>query len=136
MNTFIKSIIVFNEDGEKRHVDLTDGLNVITGDSKSGKSALLEIIDYCLGSSKSTIPKGEVTKFSSLYALIIKFPTYILVVGRKRFDDSGRKLMYIHRTSQDIVPKDLPLSIFTEENALNIEQAKVELGQAFGICLL
>ncbi|GED57223.1 DUF3732 domain-containing protein [Brevibacillus formosus] len=135
MNAFIKSIVVFNEDGEKRHVDLTDGLNVITGDSKSGKSALLEIIDYCFGSSKSTIPKGEVTKFSSLYSLIIKFPLYTLIIGRKRFENNGRRQMYLYRTSDDIIPAELNVSIFEDENLLNLEQAKLEIGLAFGVVI-
>lgn len=34
MNVYIKSILAFNKEGEKRHVDLTDGLNVITGNLK------------------------------------------------------------------------------------------------------
>lgn len=135
MNVYIKSILAFNQEGEKRHVDLTDGLNVITGESKSGKSALLEIIDYCLGSSKSTIPKGEVTKFGSLFALILKFPTYHLVVGRKRFDDEGRKQMYLYRTSAEVIPKELSVEIFTEENLMSVDQAKIELGKEFGIAV-
>lgn len=133
MNIHIKSILAFNKEGEKRHVDLTDGLNVITGESKSGKSALLEIIDYCLGSSKSTIPKGEVTKFGYIFALILKFPKYHLVVARKRFDDEGNKQMYLYRTSQDVIPQELSVDLFTEEHLLNLEQAKVELGKDFGI---
>lgn len=136
MNVYIKSILAFNKEGEKRHVDLTDGLNVITGESKSGKSALLEIIDYCLGSSKSTIPKGEVTKFGHLFALILKFPTYHLVIGRRRFDDEGKKQMYLYRTTKDIIPKELSFGIFTEENMLGLEQAKIELGREFGILVV
>ncbi|WP_246752411.1 hypothetical protein, partial [Vibrio cholerae] len=31
-------------------------VNLITGSSKSGKSSLIPIIDYCLGSSKCSIP--------------------------------------------------------------------------------
>ncbi|MEN7435282.1 AAA family ATPase [Bacillus velezensis] len=133
MNVYIKSILAFNKEGEKRHVDLTDGLNVITGESKSGKSALLEIIDYCLGSSKPTIPKGEVTKFGYLFVLILKFPHYHLVIARKRFDNGGKKQMYLYRTSQDIIPRELSMKLFTEEYALNFEQAKIELSKELGI---
>ncbi|WP_434622896.1 DUF3732 domain-containing protein [Bacillus velezensis] len=133
MNVYIKSILAFNKEGEKRHVDLTDGLNVITGESKSGKSALLEIIDYCLGSSKPTIPKGEVTKFGYLFVLILKFPHYHLIIARKRFDNGGKKQMYLYRTSQDIIPRELSMKLFTEEYALNFEQAKIELSKELGI---
>ena len=48
MKSFIKAIIIFDENDEKRSVPLEQGVNIITGQSKTGKSALVEIIDYCL----------------------------------------------------------------------------------------
>lgn len=37
-----------------RKVDFTpDKVNIITGASRTGKSAIIPIIDYCLGSSKA-----------------------------------------------------------------------------------
>lgn len=48
MKSYIKAIIIFNKNGEKRVVPLEQGVNIITGESKTGKSALVEIIDYCL----------------------------------------------------------------------------------------
>ncbi len=57
MKSYIKAIIIFNKNGEKRVVPLEQGVNIITGESKTGKSALVEIIDYCLCSTRCTIPK-------------------------------------------------------------------------------
>ena len=71
MKSYIKSIIIFNEYGEKRIVPLKQGVNIITGESKTGKSALVEIIDYCLCSTRCTIPKGKITEFAYLYALVM-----------------------------------------------------------------
>ena len=48
MKSYIQEIILFHEDGDKKVVVLTPGVNIITGESKTGKSALVEIIDYCL----------------------------------------------------------------------------------------
>lgn len=135
MNAYIKSILAFNAEGEKRHVDFTQGLNVITGESKSGKSALLEIIDYCLASSKSTIPKGEVTKFGYLFALVLRFPQYHLVIGRKKFDDEGKKQMYLYRTSEEVIPKELSMDLFSEEHIVHLDQAKIELTKEFGVAV-
>lgn len=67
MKSYIKAIIIFNENNEKRVVPLNPGVNIITGESKTGKSALVEIIDYCLCSTRCTIPKGKITDFSYLY---------------------------------------------------------------------
>lgn len=136
MNVYISAIIVYSPSGEKRYVELKDGLNVITGESKSGKSALLEIIDYCMGSSKSTIPKGEVTKFAHMFAICMRFPTYNIAIARKRFDEEGKKQMYIYRSSKEIIPDELPLSVFDELNVLSLEQAKIELAREFGISVV
>lgn len=58
MKSYIKAIIIFDKNGEKRVVPLEQGVNIITGESKTGKSALVEIIDYCLCSTRCTIPKA------------------------------------------------------------------------------
>lgn len=39
MKSYIKAIIIFNKKGEKRVVPLKQGVNIITGESKTGKSA-------------------------------------------------------------------------------------------------
>lgn len=68
MKSYIKDIVIFNKNGEKRVVPLEQGVNIITGESKTGKSALVEIIDYCLCSTRCTIPKGKITEFAYLYS--------------------------------------------------------------------
>ena len=42
MKSYIKAIIIFNKNGEKRVGPLEQGVNIITGESKTGKSALVE----------------------------------------------------------------------------------------------
>ncbi|MBT2502831.1 DUF3732 domain-containing protein [Curtobacterium sp. ISL-83] len=43
-------VILYHEDGRTRSVDFEPGsLNVIVGNSRTGKSALLDIVDYCMG---------------------------------------------------------------------------------------
>ena len=68
MKSYIKAIIIFNKNGEKRVVPLEQGVNIITGESKTGKSALVEIIDYCLCSTRCTIPRQNNRLFVSLYS--------------------------------------------------------------------
>ena len=53
MSFQILDIVLYSKKGESRVVQLQPGaLNIITGASKTGKTALIEIIDYCLGSSE------------------------------------------------------------------------------------
>ena len=73
MKSYIKEIIIFNKLGEKRTVPLNQGVNIITGESKTGKSALVEIIDYCLCSTRCTIPKGKITDFSHFVAEFFEY---------------------------------------------------------------
>lgn len=58
----ISAISIYGEDGRIRTVELHAGkLNIITGDSRRGKSALLNIVDFCMASTDYVI-KGEVLR--------------------------------------------------------------------------
>lgn len=44
MKSYIKSIIIFNENGEKRIVPLKQGVNIITGESKTERVHWLKLL--------------------------------------------------------------------------------------------
>ena len=68
----------------KREVKLnTSKINVITGKSQTGKSALIPIIDYCLGSSKCTIPVGIIREKTAWFGLLIEFNSTQLLIARQ-----------------------------------------------------
>ncbi len=50
MRSYIKGIAVFKDgtSNGKRFIPLDSGLNIISGNSKTGKSAIMDIIDWCL----------------------------------------------------------------------------------------
>ena len=53
----IDSIHLFSHHGQSVNLKFeVEGLNVITGPSHTGKSAIIEIIDYCLGSKECNVP--------------------------------------------------------------------------------
>ena len=83
MDSFIKAISIFNDYGERRQVLLDRGVNIIAGKSKTGKSALLEIIDYCLCSARCTIPKGVITDFGYLYSIVMEIDTKLWRVPKR-----------------------------------------------------
>lgn len=105
MKSIIERIIIFDSSGSKREVTLRAGLNIITGDSKTGKSALIEIIDYCLFSSASSIPKGGIIDdFANLYVLILKLEDKFAVIGRPAFKFADRSKAYMSiETSEDFL---------------------------------
>lgn len=59
MSFQVLDVILYGFNRQKRVLSLNPGrLNIITGASKTGKTALIEIMDYCLGSSECGIPEG------------------------------------------------------------------------------
>ena len=46
-------------------------VNVITGDSRTGKSAIVPIIDYCLASSDCLIPRDIIRDNVAWYGLLV-----------------------------------------------------------------
>jgi hypothetical protein len=68
----IKRLILYGRKGGVRTIEFRlGGLNVVSGDSKTGKSAILEIIDYCFGAKKCNVPDGAVRQGCSHYALVL-----------------------------------------------------------------
>ena len=116
MKSYIKAIVIFNKNGEKRVVPLEQGVNIITGESKTGKSALVEIIDYCLCSTRCTIPKGKITEFSYLYSLVMDIDDNTYVIARYNWDDGGK--MHFSKEEKNFEPKNLELNYFSEKSAL------------------
>ena len=82
MKSYISDVVLFSSSGEKRNIVFTEGLNIITGDSKTGKSAIIEIIDFCLFSSRSTIPVGKVTDWADLFCVVYNLSGKKLLVAR------------------------------------------------------
>lgn len=85
MNLKIKNIILWPKDQSKNirilEFDL-DKINIITGESHSGKSALIHIIDYCLGSEKCTIPVGEIRQKTDWFIIHAILEDTEILLGR------------------------------------------------------
>ena len=56
MTFYIDKLLLWLKDGSLRSLQFSnDKVNVITGNSKTGKTAILEIIDYCLCGGRDTV---------------------------------------------------------------------------------
>lgn len=131
MISFIKSIIIFNKNGDKKVVPLEQGVNIITGESKTGKSALVEIIDYCLCSTRCTIPKGKITDFAYIYVLLMNINNKTYVIARYNWNDGGK--MVFNKVSNDFSSQNLDINYFEEKNALSYKDVKNEIECALGL---
>jgi thiol-disulfide isomerase/thioredoxin len=82
MKTLIHEIGIVDKEGNRHPVNFKKGLNVVTGKSSTGKSALIEIFDYCFGSSENTIPKGVITTSAAIYYVALAVNEQDMVVAR------------------------------------------------------
>ena len=91
MTLQIRSISVYSRDGERRDVNFKLGaLNIVTGASKTGKSALLDIVDYCWGRAECTVPEGEIRKGVSWFAVHFDKEGEGILIARKSPGPAGR----------------------------------------------
>lgn len=79
----ISSIHIYGHDGQRRDLRFkVDGLNVITGRSSTGKSALSEIVEYCMGRSTFNVPEGVIRDKVSWFAVIYQFEKEQVMVAK------------------------------------------------------
>ena len=79
----ISSIHIYSHDGQRRDLRFkVNGLNVITGRSSTGKSALSEIIEYCMGRSSFNVPEGVIRDKVAWFAVIYQFENEQVMVAK------------------------------------------------------
>src|ERR1035437_7854705 len=84
MSMQILSIVLYSHDGRKRVVGLSPGVvNVITGASKTGKSALIDAVDYCFGSGECRVPEGPIRRAVSWFGLLMQLDSGQAFVARR-----------------------------------------------------
>src|SRR5437016_9840167 len=75
MKFSIVKLVVWPRDTAKeaRVVSFAEtGINLITGFSRTGKSAIIKIVDYCLGSRTCSIPKlGPIRRSAGWYGIVM-----------------------------------------------------------------
>ena len=65
------SLTLYGRNGRQRTVAFRAGeLNIVTGESQTGKSALLTIVEYCLGRDSIRVPVGPITDTVTWYGAL------------------------------------------------------------------
>ncbi|WP_055002873.1 DUF3732 domain-containing protein [Pseudomonas coronafaciens] len=104
----ISSIHIYSHEGQRRDVNFElAGLNVITGRSSTGKSALSDIVEYCMGRSEFNVAEGVIRDKVSWFAVIYQFEDVQVLVAKPappRGGDSCR--MAMTRTGEFVSPPD------------------------------
>ncbi|GEQ99281.1 hypothetical protein JCM17844_29180 [Iodidimonas gelatinilytica] len=70
MSFSIIAIVLYGHEGQIRTLPFKKrGLNIVTGQSKTGKSAIIDIVDYCLGRGSYNVAEGEIRRKVSWFGL-------------------------------------------------------------------
>src|ERR1700749_1507293 len=94
MSFQVTDIVLYGFNKKKRILSLRPGnLNIITGASKTGKTALIEILDYCFGASECKIPVGIIRRSVEWVAVRLQVPDGHAFIARRlplpRFNTSS-----------------------------------------------
>ena len=136
MKCFLRYIGVADLDEKIHHVRLEPGLNVITGKSSTGKSAILEIFDYCIGSTEDTIPVGIITRRTETFFIVLQFQNYLLVAARQKNSDRCF-LLEQHGVGAENLLKliEEPKAFFQSKYFMPLAAFKKNLGRHFAVTL-
>jgi chorismate mutase len=102
MNFQILNVILYpkNKELKPRFLTFKEGkINIITGTSQKGKSAIISIIDYCLGSGECNIPIGLIRDTTEVFAIYVKINNEFFFFGRENFDDHKSKMYFYKEES-------------------------------------
>ena len=91
MRFVIKEIILWLKNGKIRTIEFEDNkINIITGDSGTGKSVIIDIIDYCFFASKTKIPQEKINENILWYGLKFYINDKVYLISREALDDKGK----------------------------------------------
>ena len=104
----ISNIVLYKDNEHRRIVPFTKGkVNIIVGDSKTGKSALIDIVDYCLGSGSCHIASGVIRENVYWFAVVVDFGQDEYLLARQNPDIkqvSSVSEMYLAKVQDDYLP--------------------------------
>lgn len=127
MRTLIYEIGVIEKHGIKHPVSFKKGLNVVTGKSSTGKSALIEIFDYCFGSRENTIPKGIITDCAAIYYVALSINDQDMVIARN--PEITNKAFF--RRVESFNPEDIDRGYFSSNYFRPLDEFKKHLREFF-----
>jgi hypothetical protein len=131
MSLQISKLVLYSRKGDLREVAFRPGnLSIITGASKTGKSAIIDIVDYCTGRSECNVADGVIREHVAWYGIVFRLGDGEVFVARRN-PALGEKTsgdVYLERASQVILPTFEALKKNTTVDAL-----EKFLGAAIGI---
>ena len=115
----ILKVILWSKAGfPPRVVPFEPGMvNVISGSSKTGKSAVIPIIDYCLASHKCSIPVGTIRNACSWFGIVVETLEGQKLFARREPGDARQTGDMFYLEGENIeIPEDNPVKNMSAED--------------------
>jgi hypothetical protein len=128
----IKELILFSRTGERRTIDFNlNSLNIITGKSDRGKTAIIPIVRYCLGSSECNVPEGVIRDLVGWYGVKLQFENYQMLLMRQApaINKNSNKRVFLSHGNTVETPETEPSNSNT---TIDVAVKEIERRMGFG----
>lgn len=128
MNFGFDSITLWSKNGQQRSLEFArNRVNVLSGESHTGKSALLDIIDYCFLASSHKLPDSIINENVSWYGLkfYVNDKTYALA----RRSPQGNEVSDEYYFSSTGVVPEVPEATAREEDIRTILESEFHIDE-------
>ena len=112
MSLQIAKLILYSRDGAIRELALRrGGLNILTGAPQTGKSALIDIIDYLTGRRECNVADGVIRKCVGWYAVLFQLGEGQVFIARRNpaVGERTNPDIYMSRGTRIAVPSESTL---------------------------
>lgn len=129
----IDSIIIYGKNNKIRTIKLKpNSVNIITGPSATGKSALIRIVDYCLGAKKCKVPDGAIAEHTLWFAVKLLTSSGEIFIARRnpKPDNQSCEDIYIERGKSINLPQpDKLVKLFNLDQLKHILTQELDVGE-------
>lgn len=131
MSLQIAKVVLYSHEGKTRELTFRAGaLNILTGASKTGKSALIDIIDYCTGRGECYIAEGVIRRHVAWFAVLFQLGEAQVFVARRNPGPGERTSGDVYLERGGVVQ---PPSLAALHKNITVEAMEKFLAAAIGI---
>lgn len=128
-NIQIEQIVIWakNPNLEPKILTFAKGkINIIYGLSQTGKSAIIPIIDYCLGSTQNKIPVGHIRDCSAWFGIVLNIDETKMLIARENSDEASNKIIVLENIEK------IPILV-DRSGEMDIKDFKLYLNKIMGV---
>ncbi len=120
----IREVVLYGYNKKVRRLSFSLGkVNIITGNSKSGKSVIGDIIEYCLGGDSCNIAEGVVREYVDWYGLLLQFENERVFVARKNPEKGNQTSYYCYIEIGENIESPEKCNFVSNTNVSGIEES-------------